>query len=80
MKRKISGFHQDEEIFWVAELECGHNQHVRHRPPLILRPWVNDEVSRGKRLGTLLNCVICDLESTGQGDQETSPPCSQVPE
>ncbi|MBT3508703.1 MAG: DUF3565 domain-containing protein [Nitrospina sp.] len=65
MEKKISGFHQDEESFWVAELECGHNQHVRHRPPLIIRPWVNDEEGRKERLGTLLNCVVCDSESTG---------------
>ena len=33
MKRRIVGFHQDEEQHWVAELECRHNQHVRHDPP-----------------------------------------------
>jgi hypothetical protein len=31
--RPIVGFHQDEHQDWVAELSCGHNQHVRHRPP-----------------------------------------------
>src|SRR5262249_8363555 len=24
---------------WVAELECGHNPHVRHDPPWECRPW-----------------------------------------
>ena len=24
----------------MAELECGHNQHVRHDPPWECRPWV----------------------------------------
>jgi hypothetical protein len=33
MERLIVGFHQDEEKHWVAQLECGHNQHVRHQPP-----------------------------------------------
>ena len=33
MERQVTGFHQDEEGHWVAELECGHNQHVRHDPP-----------------------------------------------
>jgi len=42
MDRRIAGFHQDEEIFWVAELECGHQQHVRHNPPMTLRPWVKE--------------------------------------
>jgi hypothetical protein len=37
MDRRIPGFHQDEESFWVAELECGHQQHVRHNPPMTLR-------------------------------------------
>ncbi|MCP9494848.1 MAG: DUF3565 domain-containing protein [Pyrinomonadaceae bacterium MAG19_C2-C3] len=38
MKSKILGFHQDEEQHWVADLECGHTQHVRHNPPLSVRP------------------------------------------
>jgi len=33
MNQKIIGYHQDEEKHWAAELECGHNQHVRHQPP-----------------------------------------------
>jgi hypothetical protein len=28
---RIVGFHQDTEGDWVAELDCGHRQHVRHR-------------------------------------------------
>jgi len=31
--RKIVDFHLDENLDWVAELECGHQQHVRHNPP-----------------------------------------------
>ena len=42
MDRRIAGFHQDEESFWVAELECGHQQHVRHNPPMTLRPWLRN--------------------------------------
>lgn len=30
LPQSIIGFHQDEEGHWVAELACGHNQHVRH--------------------------------------------------
>ena len=37
MQRTIIGFHQDEAQEWVADLECGHQQHVRHTPPW-LRP------------------------------------------
>ena len=63
MDRRITGFHQDEENFWVAELEGGHKQHVRHNPPTTLRPWVNDQKSKKERLGTFLSCKACDEES-----------------
>ena len=37
MKRAIVGYHRDDVGDWVAELECGHAQHVRHDPPWQLR-------------------------------------------
>jgi hypothetical protein len=60
MKRAITGFHKDEKDDWVAELECGHTQHVRHDPPWQLRPWVVTEEGRKLRLGTYLNCKECE--------------------
>jgi hypothetical protein len=60
VKRPITGFHLDEEGDWVAELACGHNQHVRHRPPWQLRPWVTTEEGRRSRIGIVLDCVKCD--------------------
>jgi len=60
MKQNIVGFHQDEVGDWVAELACGHFQHVRHNPPWILRPWVITEDGRQQALGTQLNCKKCD--------------------
>ena len=42
----MRGFHQDAEGHWVAELSCGHSQHVRHQPPFTLRPWVLSEQGR----------------------------------
>lgn len=60
MQRKIVGFHRDEEQHWVAELECGHGQHVRHDPPWQLRPWVLDPASRAQHLGTTLECRLCE--------------------
>lgn len=57
--RRITGFHRDEEGHWVADLECGHAQHVRHDPPWQVRPWVLDESSRQGHLGTPLRCVGC---------------------
>ena len=63
MDMRIAVFYQDEENFWVAELECGHKQYVRHNPPMTLRPWVNDENGRKERVGTFLSCNNCDSES-----------------
>ncbi|MBX3022551.1 MAG: DUF3565 domain-containing protein [Bdellovibrionales bacterium] len=60
MQQKIVGFHLDEESHWVADLECGHKQHVRHDPPWQERPWVVTAEGRASRLGVELNCVRCD--------------------
>src|SRR5690606_20167083 len=60
MRQAITGFHQDKEGHWVADLECGHSQHVRHDPPWTERPWVTTEEGRKKFLGQTLTCVRCD--------------------
>jgi tellurite resistance-related uncharacterized protein len=60
MERAITGYHLDELDDWVAELACGHDQHVRHRPPFEDRPWVVDEAGRTARSGTPLDCPLCD--------------------
>ena len=57
--RKIVGFHQDAEEHWVADLECGHTQHVRHDPPWQVRPWVTTQAGRQKFIGQTLMCVEC---------------------
>ena len=60
MQRTIVGFHQDDEGEWVAELVCGHQQHVRHRPPFFPEPWVLEPEGREDRVGTPLDCLLCD--------------------
>jgi len=60
MQLAIAGFHQDELGDWVAELACGHNQHVRHNPPWTSRPWVTTPEGRASVLGQMLNCLKCD--------------------
>jgi uncharacterized protein (TIGR00725 family) len=60
--RPIRGFHQDEEGHWVADLECGHSQHVRHDPPWQVRPWVLTAEGRAGRLGSSLSCRLCVRE------------------
>jgi hypothetical protein len=62
MNRSIVGFRQDDEGHWVAELECGHTQHVRHNPPWTNRPWVMREAGRKQMLGRQLLCKKCDEE------------------
>jgi len=51
----------DEENHWVAELACGHGQHVRHDPPWQNRPWVMTEQGRKEKLGVLLDCKKCEI-------------------
>lgn len=60
MKQAICGYHQDEEDHWVAELCCGHFQHVRHNPPWTNRLWVTTTAGRAEKIGVELNCVKCD--------------------
>ncbi|AOE50377.1 DUF3565 domain-containing protein [Kangiella sediminilitoris] len=60
MKKPITGYHKDEHDDWVAELACGHFQHVRHKPPFFNRPWVKTEAGRNQMLGEELNCVKCE--------------------
>lgn len=60
MNQPITGYHLDAEQDWVAELACGHFQHVRHNPPWIERPWVVSEAGRTRMLGQVLACKKCD--------------------
>jgi hypothetical protein len=66
--RRIVGFHQDAEGHWVADLECGHGQHVRHDPPWQQRPWVVTPEGRRRFLGISLSCVICATEGGERSD------------
>ncbi|WP_226668501.1 DUF3565 domain-containing protein [Microbulbifer aggregans] len=60
MQQSITGFHRDDENHWVAQLACGHNQHVRHDPPWQNRPWVTTPEGRAGMLGSTLACKKCD--------------------
>ena len=60
MNQRIVGFHQDEQEDWVADLACGHGQHVRHQPPLAFRPWVLTAEGRAGHIGQTLNCKRCE--------------------
>lgn len=83
MIRRIDGFHEDDEGDWVAELSCLHNQHVRHQPPFLERAWVTSEAGRSERLGSPIECPLCDrlelpadlerVRTAGPFDAETLP-------
>lgn len=60
MQQPIVGYHRDEVDDWVAQLACGHGQHVRHNPPWINRPWVVTEKGREAMKGQVLECKKCD--------------------
>lgn len=67
VRRAITGFHQDELGDWVADLACGHGQHVRHQPPLQLRPWPVTPEGRASKLGAELDCIRCDRFELPEG-------------
>ena len=60
MDQPIVGFHLDEHGDWVAQLACGHFQHVRHDPPWTNRPWTQTPAGRDSALGQTLACRKCD--------------------
>jgi hypothetical protein len=60
MDRPIVGYHLDEHGDRVAELACGHFQHVRHDPPWTNRPWTQTPAGRAGALGRMLACRKCD--------------------
>jgi hypothetical protein len=70
MLRAITGFYEDHEGHWVAMLECGHDQHMRHKPPFVERPWVVSAAGRAAMVGHEIDCKLCDGEAgTGGGGQ-----------
>jgi tellurite resistance-related uncharacterized protein len=83
VQRRIVGFVADDFGDWVARLECYHRQHVRHRPPFRPAPWVEDSAERDRRIGTTLNCPLCDrcelpdglvvVRTTATWDERTMP-------
>jgi tellurite methyltransferase len=57
----ITSFHQDPDGDWVADLACGHSQHVRHRPPWQDRAWVETDAGRDGKLGAPIECPSCEM-------------------
>jgi tellurite resistance-related uncharacterized protein len=70
MDTTIVGFHQDAEGDWVAELACGHGQHMRHRPPWTVRAWAATPEGRAEKIGAALDCPLCGHISMPPGAVE----------
>jgi|SRR5271163_717265 len=56
---KIADYHLDDCFEWIADLECGHQQLVRHNPPWTNRHWVTTPQGRFEHLGFELRCLAC---------------------
>jgi hypothetical protein len=67
--RRVVGFRQDAEHEWVARLECGHEQHVRHDPPWQVFPWILHHQGRAEHIGTELFCRRCEDERKRTGER-----------
>lgn len=75
VEQTIVGFEADEHGDWVALLSCTHRRHVRHQPPWREHPWVLTEEGRRGRVGTTLECGLCDQPlGAGSGDAEGGDP------
>lgn len=57
--RKIVGFRMDVDRNWVADLECGHQKHVRNDPPYTDHHWVTTAQGRLEHMGQELICSAC---------------------
>ena len=83
VQRRIVRFETDDVGDWTALLECHHRQHIRHRPPFRLAPWIRDEAERARRIGAPLECPLCDrcelpagltvVRTTATWDERTMP-------
>jgi tellurite methyltransferase len=81
--RRITGFEIDEVGDWAALLDCHHRQHIRHRPPFRVAPWIDNETERAQRIGATLECPLCDrcevpadlivVRTTATWDEHTMP-------
>jgi tellurite resistance-related uncharacterized protein len=81
--RRITGFEIDQAGDWAALLDCCHRQHIRHRPPFRIAPWIDNETERGQRIGTTLSCPLCNrcevpadlivVRTTATWDEKTMP-------
>jgi hypothetical protein len=63
-------FHQDDQGHWVADLECGHSQHMRHQPPWQNREWALTPDGRAQFIGVRVECRPCVLADNHKDHEE----------
>jgi hypothetical protein len=59
MHHAITGYFQDDAGHWVARLDCGHDLHLQHNPPVANNPWILTQTGRDDKIGVLLICTNC---------------------
>jgi hypothetical protein len=66
MRSRITAFRPDpeEKDAWIAELDCGHTQHVRHQPPFQEHPWLLTPEGRARFIGFEVECLLCDAANS----------------
>jgi tellurite methyltransferase len=57
--RTISSWRREAADVVVLRLDCGHDRHVRHRPPLSSHVWVMDDATCEVRVGESIECLRC---------------------
>lgn len=57
--RTISSWRREAVDAVVLRLHCGHDRHVRHRPPLSSHAWVTDDAACEARVGESIECLRC---------------------
>lgn len=59
MHQAITGYSQDDEGHWMAKLDCGHHEQMRHDLPKANNAWVLTKAGRDDKVGVVLICSNC---------------------
>jgi hypothetical protein len=59
MHQAITGYLQDDAGHWVAKLDCGHHEQMRHDPPTANNAWVLTHKGRNDKVGVVMICKKC---------------------
>lgn len=57
--RVITTWRREAPAAVVLRLDCGHDRHVHHRPPLSSHAWVEDDMACEARVGQAIECLRC---------------------